>query len=271
MVNVTKADGGKQPFDRGKLVRTCLRMRASIDVAVKVADLVEPQLYEGIPTRQILKLVFKYVAKYRPSLKQQIDLREAIALLRPKPDFEQFVSLLLKAEGYSVKTNQIISGECIGHEIDSLASKKDERVYVEVKHHYNPHSYTGLDAFLVTQAVLEDLRQGGNNLSRAMVVTNAKLSEHARRYAECKKIGAIGWRYPDGQGLEDMIESNKLYPITLIKGLTPEVEAKLADNRIVLLSQLVEYGDKDLAQLTRISKITAKEILIKAAEILKTS
>ncbi len=270
MFNVTKADGSRQPFDRGKLVRTCLRMRSSIDVAVKVADLVEPQLYEGIPTKQILKLVFKYVTKYRPSLKQQIDLREAIALLRPKPDFEQFVSLLLKAEGYSVKTNQIISGECIEHEIDSLASKKDERIYVEVKHHYNPHSYTGLDVFLTTQAVLEDLRQGGSNLSRAMVVTNAKLSEHARRYAECKKISAIGWRYPDGHGLEDMIESSRLYPITLMKGLVMEIKDKLTDNRIVLINQLIEYDADDLAQLIKIGKNTCKELLGKAHGILQS-
>jgi len=268
MVNVTKADGSRQPFEKIKVVRTCLRTHASQDVAEEIADKIESKVYEGITTKEILKMIFKYIAEYRPEIKHQIDLREAICLLRPKPDFEQFVGLLLKTEGYDIKTNQIVSGKCVEHEIDVIANKGNETLYVEVKHHYQPHAYTGVGVFLEAQATFEDLIEGNNNFSKSMVVTNTKLSEHAKNYAECKKIDAIGWRYPEERGLELMMEENKLYPITLIKGLNAIIQAKLSYTGIFLLEQLVEYDAKKLSKLTKISKSKMEEILRKASKIL---
>ena len=268
MVNVTKADGSRQPFEKNKIVRTCLRMKAGKDAAEDIADKIERRLYEGIPTKKILKMIFSYLGEYRPELKHQIDLREAVCLLRPKPDFEQFVGLLLKYEGYDVKMNRILSGKCIEHEIDVVASKGNENLYVEVKHHYQPHSYTGVDVFLEAQATFEDLNDGKNNFTKAMVVTNTKLSEHAMTYARCKNIGAVGWRYPEEMSLEMMIEKNKFYPVTLIKGLDTHVLSRLGDNGIVLIEQLSGYDVKKITRLTKVGKSKAKEILRKVDEIL---
>ena len=269
MTNVTKADGNKQPFEKSKIVRTCLRMKASKDAAEEIADRIERRLYEGIRTKQILKMIFSYLGEYRPELKHQIDLREAVCLLRPKPDFEQFVGLLLKYEGYDVRMNKILAGKCIEHEIDAIATNDNETLYVEVKHHYQPHSYTGVGVFLEAQATLEDLNDGKNNFTKAMVVTNAKLSEHAMTYARCKNIDAMGWRYPEEKSLELMIEDNKLYPVTLIKGLDVVVQAKLGDNGIVLLEQLIQYDTNKLSKLTKVGKSKINEILRKANEILE--
>lgn len=267
MANVTKADGSKQPFERNKIVRTCLRMKTAENAADEIADKIEKRIYEGIATKQILKMIFYYIAEYRPELRHQIDLREAVCLLRPKPDFEQFVGLLLKAEGYDVKMNRILAGRCIEHEIDAIAAKDNETLYVEVKHHYQPHSYTGVGVFLEAQATLEDLNDGNNNFTKAMVVTNTKLSEHATTYARCKNIDGIGWKHPEEKGLEVMIEDNKLYPVTLIKGLDSTLLARLGDNGIILVEQLLKYDVKKLNRLTKISKSKIKEILRKANEI----
>ena len=243
-------------------------MRASREAAEEISDKIEKKIFEGIATKQILKMIFDYITEYRPELKHQIDLREAVCLLRPKPDFEQFIGLLLKAEGYDVKMNRILAGKCIEHEIDAIAAKDNETLYVEAKHHYQPHSYTGVGVFLEAQATLEDLNGGKNNFTKAVVVTNAKLSEHAKTYARCKNIGAMGWRYPDGRSLEAMIEDNKLYPVTLIKGLDPALLARLGDNGIISVEQLAKYDVKKLARLTKVGKSKAKEILRKANKIL---
>ncbi len=268
MVDVIKADGSKQPFEKYKVVRTCLRMKVDRDAAEGIANSIEKKLYEGIATKQILKMIFSYISVYKPQMKHQIDLREAVCLLRPKPDFEHFVGMLLKAEGYEVKTNKIVAGRCVEHEIDAIANKRNEALYVEAKHHYKPHSYTGLDVFLETQATFEDLIEGKNNFSKAVVITNAKLSEHAKRYAECKNISAIGWRYPNENGLESMIEKNRLYPVTLLKGLDVNMQARLADKGIILLSQLAEYNAEKLNKMAKIGKSKANQILRKAHEIL---
>jgi len=267
-MNVTKADGSRQPFEKSKIVRTCLRMKASKDAAEEIADKIERRLYEGIPTKKILQMIFSYLREYRPELKHQIDLREAVCLLRPKPDFEQFIGLLLKAEGYEVEMNRILAGKCIEHEIDAIAAKDNETLYVEAKHHYQPHSYTGVGVLLEARATLEDLNDGKNNFTKAMVITNTKLSDHAKTYAECKGIAAVGWRYPEKMSLELMIEKNKLYPVTLIKGLDSTLLSRLGDNGIILMEQLAKYDVKKLNKLTKASKSNLKEILNRANEIL---
>ena len=99
MVVVTKADGTKQLFDKEKVIRTCLKMHVSEEEAREVANKVEMKIYEGIPTKKILEMIFFYLKNYRPQIKHQIDLRESISLMRPKPDFENFVGIVLRGQG----------------------------------------------------------------------------------------------------------------------------------------------------------------------------
>jgi hypothetical protein len=178
------------------------------------------------------------------------------------PDFEHFIRLLLHAQGYEVSPAQIIPGKCVEHEIDAVAKNGHEIVCVEVKHHYQSHIYTGVGICLEMQATLEDLRDGFGSIheikfDRAMIVCNTKFSEHAKRYADCKGIQLIGWNMPVEAGLERMIEEKRLYPITLIKGLDANDEAKLGDAGIVLLSQLLEI---DIEEIRRKTKIPFKKI-----------
>jgi len=274
MVLVTKFDGRKQEFQKRKVIRTCLRMHASPEVAEKIADKIEKEIYEGIPTKKILKLIFKYLREYRPEIRHQKDLREAICLLRPKPDFEEFVNLLLKAYGYEVQPPQIVKGKCIEHEIDGIAKKDGKTFYVEVKHHFNPHTYTGIDVCLEANSILEDFKEGFENgitpikFDKVLIVCNTKFSEHAKRYAECKNIQLLGWKNPEERGLERLIEEKKLYPITFLKALSFEDEKKFGDAGIVLLKQLTELELEKIHLKTRISRKKLRVYIKKATEIL---
>ena len=276
MIFVTKADGRKQPFDKSKIIRTCLRMHATEQQARAVANKVESKIYDGIPTKKVLQLIFAFLKEYKPEVAHEIDLREAIGLLRPKPDFEVFVLLLLKEFGYAVAGAQLMKGKCVEHEIDAVALKDGEVVYVEVKHHFMHHTYTGLSVFLESRAVLEDLMEGYKervnriNFNKALVVCNTKFSEHALQYAGCRGIDYIGWRAPDDQGLEWMIEEKKLYPITILKNLDKGVEEKLGDAGIVLLKQMVECNIDELWRKTRIPRDRLEKIVKRAGEVLKS-
>jgi len=273
MIYVTKFDGRKQPFDRNKVINTCLRLHASREQAEAVASKIERKIYDGIPTKKILSMIFTYLKEFKPEVSYRIDLREAISRLRPKPDFEIFIALLLRELGYSVVSNQLLPGKCVTHEIDAIAIKDDETIFVEVKHHLQPHTYTGVDIILETQARLEDLREGfalGRhkfNFSKALVICNTKFSDHALQYAECKGISYIGWKAPSGKGLEDLIEEKKLYPITLLKELDLETEQKLGDSGIVTLKQLLEHDIKSLHHKTKIPNKKLKSLLRAAKEI----
>lgn len=275
MMYVTKADGSRQAFEKEKIVRTCLRMGAEEKEARMIADKIEKSLYEGITTKKILQMIFAELENYKPEVKYMIDLREAIGLLRPKPDFEKFVATVLRAHGYQVQTNQIILGKCVDHEIDVIANKLGEIVYVEVKHHFQHHTFTGLDVFLEANSTYEDLREGflkGKNkikFTRALVVSNTKISDHAWRYSKCRGIDNIGWNSPRDAGLERMIEEKKLYPITLLKNLDKDDEAKLGDAGIILLNQLLGRSETEISKMTNISRERLGKLISAASEILK--
>lgn len=271
---VTKFDGRKQEFQKGKVIRTCMRMHATREQAEKIAKRIEREAYDGITTRKVLKMIFRYIKEYRPEIRHEIDLREAISLLRPKPDFEVFVQLLLEELGYEVLPNQMLRGKCVNHEIDAVAKKRDETILVEVKHHFNHHTYTGVDVCFVAQARLEDLSIGYNlgynrfKFNKVLIVCNTKFSNHAIRYARCKGMRHIGWKAPPDHALEQVIEEKKLYPITFLKGMDRKNENKLGNNGIVLLRQLVEKDFDKLQKTTGIQKKELLELVKKAKEVL---
>lgn len=276
MLYVTKADGSKQPFRREKIVRTCLRMHVTQSVADEVANKVAARAYDGIPTKKILRMIFNYMKKYKPEVGYEIDLRKAISLLRPKPDFEKFVAKLLQAYGYKVLSNRIVAGKCIEHEIDAIATKGKDTLYVEVKHHKQPHTYTGLGVFLESQATFEDLVEGYKagatkiKFNKAFIVCNTKISDHAKRYAACKDMLHMGWKAPADRGLEQMVEEKRLYPITFLKNLDGKSEAKIADAGIILLKELVKCDADKLHRKTKIAKGKLKDLMDEARKILSS-
>ena len=234
-------------------------MGATRAAAESIADKVEARIYDGIETKKILQMTFKLLRKHKPAVKHQIDLRKALALLRSAPDFERFIQLLLSEHGYEVTPNQIVRGRCVEHEVDAIATKNGKTCLVEVKHHFHYHTRTNLDVSRISRAVFEDVTEGYelglNNLKvdYAMIICNTKMTEHAKRYAECRGIRHIGWSSPKHHDLQTMIQEKKAHPITLLKGLNAANRQKLTSNGIVLLKQLTESNPRVLRRQTGIS------------------
>ena len=237
-----------------------MRMGATQAAAESIANEIETRLYDGIPTKKILQMIFRRIKKHKPVIKYQIDLRRALSLLSPAPDFERFIQLLLSEHGYEVSPNQIIRGRCVEHEVDGIARKNGKTCIMEVKHHYKYHTPTSLDVSRSSRAVFEDVTEGhelGMNslkIDYALIVCNTKLSDHAKRYADCRGIKHIGWSTPKNRDLQTMIEEKKLYPITFLKGLNVDTRKRLTSNGIVLLKQLTEHNPVALRKQTGISR-----------------
>ena len=274
MLRVRKADGRLEEFDKQKVVRTCLKLRVGRREAERIAKEVEREIYDGIPTSRILNLVYEKVRELRPSLRHAHDLRESIAMLRPKPDFEQYIRLVLESIGYRVEGNKILEGRCVDHEIDGVAVKGNETLLLEVKHHVNHHTYTGMDVFLEVWASLQDLVEGfrlglhGYNFTNALIACNTKISDHAERYARCRGLKYMGWRYPKTLSLEEIVEKNQLYPITMLRGVESHVLERLGDLGIVTLRQLLEMSSEELRELP-IDSETLRELVAKAESVLE--
>jgi len=249
-------------------------MGATKAAAESIAEDIETRVYDGIETKKILQMIFRSLRKHKPVIRHQIDLRKALSLLNPAPDFERFIQLLLSEHGYEVTPNQIIRGRCVEHEVDAVARKNGKTCIVEVKHHYKYHTQTSLDVSRISRAVFEDVTEGhelGYNslkIDYAIIVCNTKLSEHAKSYAECRGIRHISWSSPPNRDLQTMIEEKKLYPITLLKGLNAETRKRLLSDEIILLKQLAEKTPKELRKQTGISTEELESIVNKARAIL---
>jgi hypothetical protein len=266
---VIKADGTKQLFDREKVKRTCLRMGASRNVAEDVVDKIEKRIYNGISTDMILKMIFKFLRKYKPTIKHLLDLRKGLSLMSSKVEFELFVRILLSEQGYEVYPNKIIKGKCVEHEVDAIATINNITYFVEAKHHSNYHTPTGLDESRIARAVLEYLTEGfeiglnGIEINRAMIVTNTRFSEHARRYGKCRNIFQVGWNTPIKYSLQDVIEEKKLHPLTCLKGLDKRIKDQLASVGIILMKQLVEEKPEDLERRIGVPKRSIAKVIDK--------
>jgi len=249
-------------------------MGATRAVAESIAEEIETRIYDGIETKKILQMIFKRLRKHKPVIRHQIDLRKALSLLNPAPDFEHFIQLLLSEHNYEVTPNQIVKGRCVEHEVDAIARKNGKTCIVEVKHHHKYHTPTSLDVSRISRAVFEDVTEGYelglNNLKidYALIVCNTKLSEQAKRYADCRGIRHIGWSSPPTHDLQTMIEEKKLYPITFLKGLNAKTRNKLLHNGVILLKQLTEKTPKELRRQTGISKEKLGSIVNKTRTIL---
>jgi hypothetical protein len=267
---VTKADGSRQPFDRDKVANTCLRLGADRHTAYAVAAAVERQLYDGVSTDKILKLIFEAMRRHRPEVQHLLDLRKGLSAMAPKPEFELFVQTVLAHNGFAVTPNRILTGKCVDHEVDALATKAGVTYFVEAKHHFLYHSLTGLDESRIAHAVLEDVTDGYTlgkhdlQIDRAMIVTNTRFSEQARRYGRCKHILQIGWNTPKSLALQALIEQHQLIPLSCLRDLRDETRAQLVNARIVLLKQLLADKPPSLARKTGLPQKTLRDLMEKA-------
>jgi hypothetical protein len=274
---VKKADGTDEAFNKEKVIRTCIRMGVTREVAEIIANKIESKIYNGIETKKILKMIFRFLKKHKPSSKYHTDLRMALSLLKSKPDFEQFIQLLFKEHGHDVLKNQIIKGKCGEHEVDGIAKKNDRTFIIEVKHHFDYHTPIGLDTSRISRAVFEDVTEGFelglNNfrIDSSIIVSNTKLSAHARRYADCRGIKHMCWSSSHEFDLQSMIKEKKLYPITYLKGLKTHVREKLVSIGVLLLKDLIKKSPKNLNKETGIPIETISSLINKAKTVILES
>ena len=265
MKHVTKADGSLQPFDPGKVRRTLRNLGLGAGDADRVADEIEESVPDGMKTAAVLRMIRARARTVRPAVRHRTDLRRALALLRPKPDFEEFVRVLLREHGYRVQAGCVLAGRCGEHEVDAVASKDGTTIFVEVKHHASHHRMTGLDEGRIARAIVEDLQEGFRSgrctvsIDGALIVCNTKLSEHAKRYAACRGIGHIGWDYPAEQNLRAMIEETQSYPVTIVSGVGPSASTRLAAAGVFTAKQ-VAYGDA--TAIARDTGLSLPEVLV---------
>lgn len=263
MLYVIKNNGDKAKFEPEKIRSTCLRAGASDELTNEIIKRITEKAYNGITTKEILKMALKMLERDDPPAAARYDMKGAIMRLGPAGFiFEDLVSEVLKEYGYETKVHSILQGACIPHEVDIIASKKSDGIknyMIECKYHNVPGIYTGSKDALYTYARFLDLvdawKKGkGQKFDKPWLVTNTRFSIDTIQYSICKGMLLTGWKYPQSHGLNDMIEEKRLYPITVLRNLDTDSMGKMAAAGLLLCKDLLTKTPNKLQQLTGISQ-----------------
>ncbi len=271
-VEVVKRSGVREPYNPEKVKTAVIRAGASEELAGKILDKVESKLYDGITTHDIYKIAFKILEKEKHSLASVYDLKRAIMRLGPAGySFETYIGEILKEHGHEVMLRQMMNGVCVEHEIDVIADDSSGGyTLIECKYHNKEGIYTGLKTVLYTYARYLDLCEGwkpNENLIRfnsVMLATNTKFSSNAIKYAECKNIRLLGWRYPKEEGINNLIDGRKLYPLTILHKMDPVTKKKFSDAGIMMVKDLLDITPEELSMKTGIHEKKIKELTFEA-------
>ncbi|MDR3477869.1 MAG: restriction endonuclease [Gammaproteobacteria bacterium] len=248
MIEITKASGDIVPFDAEKLRRSLKRVGTQENLINQIVNEVYAALTPGMSTRTIYQIAFRILRSKSRISAAKYHLKRAIMHLGISGyPFEKYFSELLSYQGYQVQTNQTIRGRCVSHEVDVLAKKDKEVIFVECKYHHRAGIKCDVTIALYFKARFTDIQEGYTDLTdktlAGWLVTNTRFSSDAMQYGRCAGLHLIGWDYPETGSLVEIIETTGLYPITCISNLTKGELNRLIDNKVVLCKSLMESPD----------------------------
>jgi hypothetical protein len=276
-MKIIKANGVETSYLPEKIVRSLERTGASKEVIQKVLAETEKELFDGIHTKTIYKIVFRNLKKINRSIAHKYHLKNAIMELGPTGfPFEKFISILLEAEGFQTVIDQIVPGRCIKHEVDIVSQKDSERFLMECKFHSLAGTTCGVKDALYVYARFLDIEKTWIDKPRlpkkfhqGWLVTNTRFSPDAEKYGRCVGLGLLSWNYPKGSSLRERIDKKGLYPITCLSSLSKREKALLLEKNIVLCHSL----HKNPSELRGIglSEVKKRKVVQEAKTICKST
>jgi len=272
---VINLEGKQEPFSFRKVYRSARRVGASRILAKQIAQSIAKDLYSGIRTVDIFERVKKELLKEEPQAALKFDLKNSLKRLGPSGfPFEKYVGAILERSGFKIQLNQYIPGHCSSYEIDFIAKKEGVLYIGECKYRNNPGDRIHLDIALANYARFLDIQNGkffkklNQNIKiKSLLVTNTKLTTQAINYSGCVGVECLGWNYPKNHGLENIIDSQKLYPITILPSLKNYIVEVFNAQNIILAEDVLKIDIEKFSRQTKtpINQLTA---LVEEAKIL---
>lgn len=243
MPEIVKGDGSRELFNIHKLADSLARSGAEPALATHVSEMIGGSVRDGMTTSEIYREAYKILQKEERTTAARYSVRRAILDLGPTGfPFEDYVSELMRVQGYEVKTRVIVQGRCSEHEVDVVMTKDGKTMGAELKFHNEPGYKTDLKIALYVRARFTDIDLGAEDRKESVhihegwLVTNTKFTDNAIRYANCSGIRLLGWDYPLKGNLDDMIKETKLYPVTVLTTLTGAEKNRLLAAQMPLCS-----------------------------------
>ena len=250
-LHVTKASGKQMIFLPGKLKHSLKRSGADEATCKQILNEILAHAYDGISTQEIYKKAFQLLRHQSRQQAARYKLKHAIMELGPSGyPFEIFIGKVFEQQGYRVKTAKFVTGECVNHEVDVIAEKDNRLLFGECKFHNRPGLKCDVKIPLYVHSRFRDIENGyskrpetNGKIHEGWVITNTHFSSDAIQYGNCAGLNLLGWDYPAGMGLKDIVDKLGLHPLTCLTSLRKTEKQILLDNKIVLSNQLLQQPD----------------------------
>ena len=269
---VIKLNGEREMFSPKKVYYSAMKAGAPAFLAKNISREVESEVYDGIKTTEIFKKVKERLKKENPQFYLRFNLKEGMKKLGPAGfAFEDFVRQIFSRLGMKAKGSRVLSGRCCTHEIDFIAEKDDITYIGECKYRNNAGDKIDVNVCLKGFAVLDDIKNGNSlkgNLN-FFIVTNTKFTDQAIKYSNCKNIKLLGWNYPRNEGLENLIDKNKLYPITILPSFKSYHAEIFKKEGIMLVDEILSLDVVKFSKKVNIPKNQLEGLIREAQTLLK--
>lgn len=250
-VLVKKASGDEEPFSSEKFKNSLKNAGASDEIVDEITHDIAQWIYEGVTTRKIYSRAFSLLQQKKNILASRYRLKKAIMELGPTGyPFERFIGKILEYRGYSTLVGQIMKGHCVTHEVDVLATKGHEQHIIECKYSQSHGKTVSVQVPLYVRSRVNDIINKQMESAEyngfkfyGWVVTNTRFTTDAIDYGTCSGLHLLSWDYPAGNGLKDIIDRDKIYPVTVLNQLNSTRKKTLLENGIVTCRQLADIPE----------------------------
>jgi len=251
---IIKSSGEEEPFSVDKYITSLHRIGLDTNEAKLVFTNTLARIYDKISTSKLYGITFNEIKKLSPRHASIYSLKESLRQLGPSGfPFEHLISELFIQQGYDIKLDQHIKGQCAVHEIDVIATllpissangnnivqSHGKTTLVEVKFHVEFGHKSDIKIPLYVKARFDDIKNAKNyDIENYTIATNTKFTINAISYSVCAGISLLAWGYPKHNSIQYLIDRYKLYPITVLHSLSDEEKQTLIYHNIVLFQDL---------------------------------
>jgi hypothetical protein len=249
---VTKKSGETEPFSASKLKASLKQAGADDQVINRIAKDISGWVHDGVTTGQLYARAYKLFRKLRGNKATRYKLKKALLNMGPTGyPFEHLIGELFRRQGYEVEVGQVVEGVSITHEMDVIATKDGHQHLMECKYSRDQGSRISVQVPLYVHSRVNDVVEKRQPQKRYQnvsftpwVVTNARFSSDSLKYSRCKGIHLLGWDVPKGDALKELMERERIFPITILRHLTKPEKQRLMADGVVTCLQLSEQPER---------------------------
>lgn len=251
VVTIKKASGEEEPFSVNKLKQSLRNAGAEEEIIEQVAEDVNSWIYDGVTTAKIYGRAFSLLRKKKNYTASRYKLKKAIMELGPTGfPFEHFIGKILEVQGFKTEVGQVVNGKCVTHEVDVIATQDKNQYFVECKYGTSQGKIFSVQVPLYIRSRVNDIIDKRKEDDRfkdftfhGWVVTNTRFSTDAINYGTCSGLHLLSWDYPAQNSLKDLIDRDKIFPITVLHNLTNAQKQQLMEKGIVICRQISEHPE----------------------------